>query len=103
MLKIRNLFKKTTQANSCSLCNGKTCSEKCLPEVIDEIETERNFYLSPEQNAKFVAWKRTKKLKYIGAIGGHFSVEFMMTGIGEFVVAKCVDGTELNLTEYDKL
>jgi hypothetical protein len=74
-----------------------------LPEVIDEIETERNFYLSPEQNAKFVAWQRTKTLKYIGAIGGHFSVEFMMTGIGEFVVAKCVDGTELNLTEYDKL
>jgi len=103
MLKILNPFKKTSRANSCNLCNGKTCSEKCLPEVIDEIETERYFFLTYEQNSKFVAWQRTKNLKYIGAIGGHFSIEFTVTGIGEFVVAKCVDGTELNLTEYDKL
>jgi hypothetical protein len=101
ILKILKLCKKKQKTN-CNFCEG-VCNEKCLPEVIDEIPEESIFYLSESQNAKFMAWKRTKKLNYIGPIGGHFSIEFMLTGIGEFVKGKCMDGTSIDLTEYNKL
>jgi hypothetical protein len=66
------------------------------------------FELSESQVKKFKTWekKKMKELKkenkdYIGAIGGHFSIEFMMTSIGVVVSANCSDGTTLDITEYE--
>ena len=55
------------------------------------------------QVRKLRAWERAKPKKYLGAIGGHTSINFMITSIGYFVSAQSWDGTEIDLTEYDKL
>lgn len=95
---------------SCKKCSGDgTCSEKCLPKNWNRKETgvytaeHWQFELSEEQVKKFRAWQATKPEKYLGAIGGGFSIEFIMTSIGHFTTAKCWDGTKLDLTEYEKL
>ena len=66
------------------------------------------FELTDSQIKKFKTWekKKMKELKkankdYIGAIGGHFSIEFTMTSIGVAVSANCFDGTSLDITEYE--
>jgi len=92
----------------CAKKEGK-CTEKCLPKDWDKIPEgvytaeSMNFELNEMQVRKLRVWERAKPKKYLGAIGGHTSITFMLTGIGEFVTAQSWDGTEIDLTEYDKL
>jgi hypothetical protein len=62
----------------------------------------RTFVLSSEQMEKFKEWKKDKVLPQT-TIGGAYTICFTPTGIGDFVEVKCVDGTKLDLTEYDLL
>jgi hypothetical protein len=62
----------------------------------------RTFVLSAEQMEKFKEWKKDKVLPQT-TIGGAYTICFTPTGIGDFVEVKCVDGTKLDLTEYDLL
>jgi hypothetical protein len=65
---------------------------------------EMTFTLYPEQVKKLKEWQKTKKGTLPStAIGGAYTVCFNMTSIGEFVTVTCVDGTKLDLTEYDLL
>jgi hypothetical protein len=59
------------------------------------------FYLSKAQIEKYVNWCETKSDVYAGAFGGAITICFTPTGIGVIVVAKCIDGTEIDLTEYE--
>jgi hypothetical protein len=62
------------------------------------------FDLSPEQVEKYQEWKKAKKDSLPQtAIGGAFTLCFTPTGIGVFCYATCIDGTKIDLTEYDKL
>lgn len=63
---------------------------------------EMTFVLSPAQVQKFVEWKKDKVLPDT-AIGGAYTVCFTPTGLGDFVEIRCVDGTSLNLTDYENL
>jgi len=50
---------------------------------------------------KFMKQKGKDK-SYTGAIGGRFSIEFTITGLGNAVVIKdAVTKTEKNITDYD--
>jgi hypothetical protein len=66
---------------------------------------EKIFTLSAEQNKKYDEWRKeknkTKGEVYVGAIGGAYTFCFSPNGLGEIVVVKCADGTELDLTEYE--
>ncbi len=62
----------------------------------------KTFVLSAEQMEKFKEWKKDKVLPQT-TIGGAYTICFTPTGIGDFVEVKCVDGTKLDLTEYDLL
>jgi hypothetical protein len=64
---------------------------------------ERTFVLSEKQMNKFKEWKKDKGQIYAGTVGGAYTICFTPTGIGDFVEVKCVDGTKLDLTEYDLL
>jgi len=58
--------------------------------------------MSPKELQKYEDWMKTKKGTLPQtAIGGAFTVCFTPTGIGTFVTATCVDGTTINLTDYD--
>jgi hypothetical protein len=94
----------------CKKCAKKEgiCTEKCLPKDWEEKSEElysktMQFELSEYQVKKLRAWQSTKPKKYLGAIGGGTTITFMLTGIGDFASAKSWDGTEIDLTEYDKL
>jgi hypothetical protein len=62
----------------------------------------RTFVLSAEQMEKFKEWKKDKVLPQT-TIGGAYTICFTPTGIGDFVEVRCIDGTKLDLTEYDLL
>ena len=62
----------------------------------------RTFVLSAEQMEKFKGWKKDKVLPQT-TIGGAYTICFTPTGIGDFVEVRCIDGTKLDLTEYDLL
>ncbi len=62
----------------------------------------RTFVLSSEQMEKFKEWKKDKVLPQT-TIGGAYTICFTPTGIGDFVEVRCIDGTKLDLTEYDLL
>jgi len=64
---------------------------------------EMTFTLTVEQIEKFRQWKKDKKTLPITAIGGAYTICFTPTGLGDLVEVRCVDGTKLDLTEYDKL
>jgi hypothetical protein len=66
------------------------------------MEKGKTFTLTEEQMEKFNEWRKSKDLKQV-AIGGAYTFCFTPTGIGIFETVKCIDGTELDLTEYDKL
>jgi hypothetical protein len=95
----------------CKKCTkkGGKCTEKCLPKdwdkTLEGVYTAESwrFELSEMQVRKLKAWERSKPKKNLGAIGGGLDIVFMPTGIGSFVVARSWDGTEIDLTEYDKL
>ena len=59
------------------------------------------FYLSDEQLIKLNNWTETKQNVYAGAFGGAITISFTPTGIGVIIVATCIDGSEINLTEYE--
>ena len=63
---------------------------------------EMTFTLSTEQIEKFREWKKDKVLPQ-ATIGGAYTFCFTPTGIGDFITVTCIDGTKLDLTEYDKL
>ncbi len=63
---------------------------------------EQTFVLYAKQMEKFKEWKKDKVLPQT-TIGGAYTICFTPTGIGDFVEVKCVDGTKLDLTEYDLL
>ena len=95
----------------CKKCEKKEgkCTEKCLPKDWDKITEglytakSMQFELNEMQVRKLRAWERSKPKKYLGAIGGGTIIHFMPTGIGPMIWASSWDGTELDLTEYDKL
>ena len=62
---------------------------------------EVNFTLSANQHKKYDEWRKEKGEVYVGAIGGAYTFCFTPTGLGDMVVVKCADGTELDLTEYE--
>lgn len=63
---------------------------------------EMTFVLSPAQVQKFEEWAKTKTLPQTTA-GGAFTICFTPTGLGTFAEVRCVDGTSLNLTDYNEL
>lgn len=71
----------------------------------EKVYEERRFVLSAEQHKKYDEWRKeknkTKGEVYVGAIGGAYTFCFTPTGLGDMVVVKCADGTELDLTDYD--
>ncbi len=66
------------------------------------MENETIFRLSPSQVKDFKDWSKDKVIPST-AIGGAYTVCFTPTSIGDFVEVRCVDGTVLNLTDYDEL
>ncbi len=58
------------------------------------------FTLTSKQMEKFKDWKKDKKFKAT-ALSEYYTICFTPTGLGDIVVVKCVDGTEINLTDYD--
>ena len=62
---------------------------------------DKTFTLSANQYKKYDEWRKEKSEVYVGAIGGAYSFCFTPTGLGDMVVVKCADGTELDLTEYE--
>lgn len=64
--------------------------------------TGMEFSLSAEQVKKFREWSKEKILPST-AIGGAYTVCFTPTGLGDLVEVRCVDGTKLNLTDYDNI
>jgi hypothetical protein len=95
----------------CKKCakHGGKCTEKCLPKGWDATPegvytaSSYQFELNEAQTRKLKAWERAKPKKYLGPIGGHTEIRFQITSIGYFVSAHSWDGTEIDLTEYDKL
>lgn len=64
------------------------------------------FELTKEQEKKFKSWKKEKYKSGLsdsaaGAAGGIWTISFTPTGLGTIVIAKCIDKTELDLTEYE--
>jgi hypothetical protein len=99
---------KEILCKKCIKKNGR-CTEKCLPKewnvVPEGVYTSESwqFELDEAQVRKLRAWERAKPKKYLGAIGGGTTICFTLTGIGHLVSAKSWDGTEIDLTDYDKL
>lgn len=66
---------------------------------------DKTFILSANQYKKYDEWRKEKNKKdgevYVGAIGGAYTFCFTPTGLGDMVVVKCADGTQLDLTEYE--
>lgn len=58
------------------------------------------FNLSVEQVKKFKEWSKEKVIPST-AIGGAYTICFTPTGLGDVVEVRCVDGTKLELTDYD--
>ena len=58
------------------------------------------FSLSVEQVKKFKEWSKGKVLPST-AIGGAYMICFTPTGLGDVIEIRCVDGTKLELTDYD--
>jgi len=61
----------------------------------------RVFELTDEEEKKFNEWRKSKGEVYAGAAGGAYEFCFTPTGLGMIVVIKCLDGTELDLTDSD--
>lgn len=59
------------------------------------------FELDEKQVAKLKAWQEKKGEIYVGAIGGAYEFCFIPTSAGHIVHVKCVDGTELDLTDSE--
>lgn len=58
------------------------------------------FTLTEEQEAKLAEWKNKQKYPS-AAIGGAFTYTFTPTGLGVGIIVKCVNGNEIDLTDYD--
>ena len=73
--------------------------------AIDLFEVVVDIQLSNGLLFNTIEWRKEKNKKegevYVGAIGGAYSFCFTPTGLGNMVVVKCADGTELDLTEYE--
>ena len=61
---------------------------------------ERIFTIAPEQMEKFHEWRKSKTLPQT-TIGGAYTFCFTSTSLGDIVEVRCVDGTKLELTDYD--
>lgn len=68
---------------------------------MDEEYKEQIFKLYPNQVKKYKEWRKNKEEVYVGAIGGAYTICFTPTGLGDIVVVKCADGTEIDLTDYE--
>ena len=56
--------------------------------------------LSETQIKKFEDWKKTfKPLPYLGAVGGHFGISILFTGIGIMVEGYNWKDDKIDLTE----
>jgi len=58
------------------------------------------FELSPEQMEKFNEWIKNKVVPPT-TLGGAYTFCFTPTGLGDIVEVRCVDGTKIDLTDYD--
>jgi hypothetical protein len=72
------------------------------------MEEEKTFNLNSAQIKKFNTWRKEKNKAnkgevYAGAVGGAYSFCFTPTGIGTLVTVKCIDGTELDITDENEL
>jgi hypothetical protein len=45
--------------------------------------------------------KYTEEEKYCGAAGGFYSISFVLTGLGNVVIASTIKGDERNITDWD--
>jgi hypothetical protein len=63
---------------------------------------ERTFRFTKAQMEKFDAWRESKKDSLPpSTVGGAYTFCFTPSSIGEAQFVKCVDGTELDLTDYE--
>lgn len=62
------------------------------------------FELTEEQTKQAEIWiKERLKIKMeSGAIGGRFTYKFIPTGLGVITIIKDIDGTEINLTDFER-
>ncbi len=58
------------------------------------------FELSEDNLEKFEVWRRSKIKLPPSTNGGAYEFCFTPTSVGMVVVIKCIDGTELDLTDY---
>lgn len=81
-----------------------------LQEDVNELRTENRrlyqkniFELSDQQREEIDKWDKEHECtlnsdKYVGAIGGHLSYEFIPTSIGVIVNVKCSCGQKLDVS-----
>ena len=67
----------------------------------EKIYEDQTFVLTGKQFKKFVDWKNEKGYIDAGAVGGAYTVCFTPTSLGDIVSVKCIDGTKIDLTDYD--
>lgn len=60
------------------------------------------FELSEEDVRKFDDWRKSKENLPVSTMGGAYEFCFTPTGVGNIVKVKCIDETELDLTDYSK-
>jgi hypothetical protein len=58
-------------------------------------------YLTESQQVLFKNWIKSIPKKYVGAVGGQFGIKIIFTAIGDIVVGFDIDGSEINLTDFD--
>jgi len=64
------------------------------------------FKISDKKWDEYAEWVKTHEcscrkdgIRYAGAIGGATTFEFTPTGLGDIVIAKCICGEKIDLTE----
>ena len=72
-------------------------------EIMTKVKTTYNpmtFTLSSEQVKKYQKWRKKKNGEV--NVGSAYSFCFTPSGIGMIECVKCSDGTELDLTDFEK-
>jgi len=99
------------QPNTLSLYGLKGKEKLCtkcdnMPSIMDvqtiAAKTSLEDFLSEEQLKKLAKWKKKKKAKNEGAIGGRYTYSFTPTGLGYVIkVRDNIDKNEIDLTDVE--
>jgi hypothetical protein len=63
---------------------------------LSEKEVENFNKFREEMDAKY-----TDEEQYCGAAGGFYKISFIMTGLGDIVIASTIKGDEKDITDWD--